>query len=53
MKHKAYVVSVFSCTRVVTGRLVAAVCSKLRCQNDKVKTKMYRPFPHREGTEVE
>jgi len=39
MKHKAYVVRAFPCTRVVTLHLLAAVCSKLRCQNDRVKTK--------------
>ena len=53
MKHKAYVVRAFSCTRVVTMHLMSAVCSKLLCQNDKVKTKMYRPFPRREGIDVD
>lgn len=43
----------FSCTRAVTVHLVTAVCSKLRYQNGKVKTKMYRPFPRREDVEMD
>jgi len=37
----------------VTVHLVAAVCSKLRYQDGKVKTKTYRPFPCREDVEMD